>query len=290
MPHPATNLPDLPRHVVDQMVGMALAEDLGLVGDLTSQATLPAEAVAECVIIAREPGCIAGLPLAEAAFRLVGPGVRFEAALADGSSFAPGDRIATIAGPARLVLSAERVALNFLTHLSGIATLTRRFVEAVDGTGARICDTRKTLPGLRAIQKYAVRCGGGSNHRYGLSDAVLIKDNHIAVAGSVTAALDAARANLGHLVAVEIEVDTLAQLEEALAAGARIVLLDNMDNDTLRRAVALNAGRAVLEASGRVRLERVRSIAETGVDFISTSQITAAAPPIALGLDIDIRT
>ena len=286
----AAFLPDLPPHVVDNAVRAALAEDLGLAGDLTSGATLPRDAIANAAIVAREAGVTAGLPLAAAAFRLIGDGVRFAPAVADGAAIAPGDVVTRISGPARLVLSAERTALNFLTHLSGIATLTRAYVEAVAGTGARITDTRKTLPGLRALEKYAVRCGGGSNHRFGLGDAVLIKDNHIAVAGGVTQALAAAKANLGHLVAVEIEVDTLAQLEEALAAGARIVLLDNMDNDMLRRAVAINAGRAVLEASGGVRLERVRAIAETGVDFISTSQITAAAPPIDLGLDIAIRT
>jgi nicotinate-nucleotide pyrophosphorylase (carboxylating) len=291
MPAPSTGfLPELPQHVVDSAVRMALTEDLGLAGDLTSQSTLPPDSVATAAIVSRESGVIAGLPLAAAAFRLIGDGIRFEPALSDGAPIQPGDAIARVAGPARLVLSAERVALNFLTHLSGVASLTRRYVDAVAGTDARICDTRKTTPGLRALEKYAVRCGGGSNHRFGLDDAVLIKDNHIAVAGGVTAVLEATRANLGHLVAVEIEVDTLAQLEEALAAGARIVLLDNMDTDTLRRAVAINAGRAVLEASGGVKLASVRAIAETGVDFISTSQITAAAPPLDLGLDIDIRT
>jgi len=283
-------LPELPQHVAESAVRIALAEDLGLAGDLTSQATLPAESVATCAIISREPGIIAGLPLAAAAFRLIGSGVRFEPLLADGAAITPGDVIAQVSGPARLVLSAERTALNFMTRLSGVATLTRRYVDAIAGTDTRICDTRKTTPGLRALEKYAVRCGGGANHRFSLDDAVLIKDNHIAVAGSVTAVLKAAKANLGHLVAVEIEVDSLDQLEEALAAGARIVLLDNMDIETLKRAVALNAGRAVLEASGGVKLERVRAIAETGVDFISTSQITAAAPPLDFGLDIDIRT
>jgi nicotinate-nucleotide pyrophosphorylase (carboxylating) len=194
-----------------------------------------------------------------------------------------------VSGPARQVMSAERVALNFLNHLSGIATLTRTYADAVEGTNARICDTRKTIPGLRAFQKYAVRCGGGANHRYGLDDAILIKDNHIAVAGGVTAAYRAAAAFAGHLVAIEIEVTTLSELEEALAAGARIVLLDNMDNDLLRQAVVLNSGRARLEASGNVKLDRVRSIAETGVDFISTSQITMGAKPLDLGLDVTIE-
>jgi len=282
--------PVLPPHIVDVAVRAALAEDLGLAGDLTSQATLPPGAVATAAIVSREPGIVAGLPLATAAFRLIGDGVKFEPLLADGAAISPGDVIARVAGPARLVLSAERTALNFLTHLCGIATLTAAFVDAIAGTGAKITDTRKTLPGLRALEKYAVRCGGGSNHRFGLGDAVLIKDNHIAVAGGVRQVLDAAKANLGHLVAVEIEVDTLAQLEGALAAGAKIVLLDNMDVETLTRAVAINAGRAVLEASGGVKLDRVRAIAQTGVDYISTSQITAAAPPLDLGLDIEIRT
>jgi nicotinate-nucleotide pyrophosphorylase len=197
--------------------------------------------------------------------------------------------VADVYGPARLVMSAERVALNFLNPLSGIATLTRAFTDAVAGTGAQICDTRKTTPGLRAFQKYAVRCGGGANHRYGLDDAILIKDNHIAVAGGVAAAYGAAAAYAGHLVAIEIEVTTLEELAQALEAGARVVLLDNMDNETLKKAVALNAGRAKLEASGGVKLDRVRSIAETGVDYISTSQITLSAPPLDLGLDVVIR-
>jgi nicotinate-nucleotide pyrophosphorylase (carboxylating) len=276
----------LPRHLVERAVADALAEDLGLAGDLTSQAVLTPTAVATASLAAREAGVIAGLDLAAAAFRLVGDGVVFTPRVADGDRIDIGGVVATVAGPARLVMSAERVALNFLNHLSGIATLTRRYVDAVAGTGAQICDTRKTTPGLRAFEKYAVRCGGGANHRYALDDAILIKDNHIAVTGSVTAAYRAAEAFAGHLVAIEIEVQSLAELEEALAAGARVILLDNMDNDLLRQAVAINAGRARLEASGGVRLERVRSIGETGVDYISTSQITMAAQPLDLGLDV----
>ncbi|HTO27796.1 MAG TPA: carboxylating nicotinate-nucleotide diphosphorylase [Devosia sp.] len=279
----------LPRLLVDRAVAAALEEDLGLAGDLTSQATLAPQARATASLAAREPGVIAGLDLAAAAFRLVGDDVRFTPALADGDRVVAGGLVATVAGPARLVMSAERVALNFLNHLSGIATLTREYADAVEGTGAQICDTRKTTPGLRAFQKYAVRCGGGANHRYSLDDAILIKDNHIAVAGSVTAAYWAAEAFAGHLVAIEIEVTTLAELEEALAAGARVVLLDNMDNDLLRQAVAINGGRAKLEASGGVKLERVRSIGETGVDYISTSQITMAAKPLDLGLDVVVE-
>lgn len=278
----------LPRLLVDRAVAAALEEDLGLAGDLTSQATLAVEARATATLSAREPGVIAGLDLADAAFRLVGDGVRFDRKLNDGDRIEAGGVVAEISGPARLVMSAERVALNFLNHLSGIATLTRLYADAVDGTGASICDTRKTTPGLRAFQKYAVRCGGGSNHRYALDDAILIKDNHIAVAGSVTAAYKSAEAFAGHLVAIEIEVTSLAELEEALAAGARFIMLDNMDNDLLRQAVAINTGRAKLEASGGVKLERVRSIAETGVDYISTSQITMGAKPLDLGLDVTI--
>jgi nicotinate-nucleotide pyrophosphorylase (carboxylating) len=284
-----TALPaQLPRLLVDRAVAAALEEDLGLAGDLTSQATLAPDAVASAVLSAREPGVIAGLDLAETAFRLVGDGVRFTRRLRDGDRVTAGGVVAEISGPARLVMSAERVALNFLNHLSGIATLTRTYADAIEGTDAKICDTRKTTPGLRAFQKYAVRCGGGANHRYALDDAILIKDNHIAVAGSVTAAYKAAEAFAGHLVAIEIEVTTLAELEEALAAGARVIMLDNMDDDLLRQAVAINAGRAKLEASGGVKLERVRSIAETGVDYISTSQITMGAKPLDLGLDVTI--
>jgi nicotinate-nucleotide pyrophosphorylase (carboxylating) len=279
----------LPRLLVDRAVAAALEEDLGLAGDLTSQATLTPQARATARLSTREAGVVAGLDLAAAAFRLVGDGVTFTPQLADGDRVAAGGLVATVSGPARLVMSAERVALNFLNHLSGIATLTREYADAVAGTGAQICDTRKTTPGLRAFQKYAVRCGGGANHRYSLDDAILIKDNHIAVAGGVAAAYRAAAAFAGHLVAIEIEVTSLTELEEALAAGARIVLLDNMDNEMLRQAVTINAGRARLEASGGVKLERVRSIGETGVDYISTSQITMAAKPLDLGLDVVVE-
>jgi nicotinate-nucleotide pyrophosphorylase (carboxylating) len=278
----------LPRLLVERAVAAALEEDLGLAGDLTSQATLSPNATATATLSAREPGVIAGLDLAAAAFRLVGDGVRFNPAVIDGDRVEAGGVVATVSGPARLVMSAERVALNFLNHLSGIATLTREYADAVAGTGAQICDTRKTTPGLRAFEKYAVRCGGGANHRYSLDDAILIKDNHIAVAGSVTAAYQAAEAFAGHLVAIEIEVTTLKEFQDALAAGARVVLLDNMSNDLLRQAVTINAGRAKLEASGGVKLDRVRSIGETGVDYISTSQITMAAKPLDLGLDVEI--
>jgi nicotinate-nucleotide pyrophosphorylase (carboxylating) len=279
---------DLPALLVEAAVRTAFTEDFGLAGDLTSQATLRKDASATATLSTREAGVIAGLPLVAAAFRMIGESVTFEASRRDGDRVAPGDVVGHVWGNARQVMSAERTALNFINHLSGIATLTRKFVDAVEGTGARICDTRKTTPGLRALQKYAVRCGGGWNHRFALDDAILIKDNHIAVAGSAAAAYRTAREFAGHLVAIEIEVTSLRELEEVLEAGATIVLLDNMDNDTLRQAVALNKGRARLEASGGVKLDRVRSIAETGVDYISTSQITMAAPPLDLGLDVTI--
>jgi nicotinate-nucleotide pyrophosphorylase (carboxylating) len=280
--------PQLPKVVIERAVRAALEEDLGLAGDLTSQATLSPSAWAKAQMATREDGVIAGLDVAAAAFALIGDGVTFTPKVSDGARVVKGDVIATVEGPARLVMSAERVALNFVNHMSGIATLTRTYADQVAGTKAQICDTRKTTPGLRAFQKYAVKCGGGANHRYALNDAILIKDNHIAVAGSVTTAYKAAEAFAGHLVAIEIEVGTLVELEEALAAGARVIMLDNMDNDLLLQAVAINAGRAKLEASGRVQLDRVRSIAETGVDYISTSQITMGAKPLDLGLDIEV--
>jgi nicotinate-nucleotide pyrophosphorylase (carboxylating) len=283
-----TAIAELPRHLVDRAVLAALEEDLGLAGDLTSLATLPATANASAVLSAREPGIIAGIGLVSAAFRLIGEGVTFEPKVRDGARIAAGDVVGHVWGNARQVMSAERTALNFINHLSGIATYTRAFVDAIEGTGARICDTRKTIPGLRAFQKYAVRCGGGWNHRFALDDAILIKDNHVAVAGGAGKAYRAARAMAGHLVAIEIEVTTLDELAEVLEAGATLILLDNMDNQTLRQAVMLNAGRARLEASGGVKLDRVRSIAETGIDYISTSQITMGAKPLDLGLDVEI--
>ncbi|WP_421724488.1 carboxylating nicotinate-nucleotide diphosphorylase [Bauldia sp.] len=281
-----TELPVLPRLLVDDVVAAALKEDLGRAGDITSDATIPAEARASGTIAARTPGVIAGVPLAAATFRAVDPAVRFVVECGDGAAVGAGDGIARIDGPARTILAAERVALNFLGHLSGIATATRDLVERVAHTGARICDTRKTTPGLRALEKYAVRCGGGANHRFGLDDAVLIKDNHIAVAGGVAAAIEAARAFAGHLVKVEVEVDTLEQLHAAMAAEPDAVLLDNMTPDTLRAAVAIIDGRAIAEASGNVTRETVAAIAETGVDRISSGWITHSAPSLDVGLDV----
>ncbi len=279
---------ELPRLIVEDAVRAALLEDLGRAGDITSLATIPATATARAVIAARKPGVVAGLACAEAAFRLLDDGIRFTAEAADGDRVLPGAVLARLDGPARPMLSAERVALNFLGHLCGVATATAALVAAVGGTGARITCTRKTTPGLRAFEKFAVRCGGGSNHRLGLDDAILIKDNHIAVAGGVALAIERGRAYAGHLVKVEVEVDTLEQLAEALTAGPDAVLLDNMAPPLLREAVALVNGAAITEASGNVTLDTVRAIAETGVDYISSGWITHSAPTLDIGLDIAI--
>ena len=274
--------------LIDEAVRAALHEDLGRAGDITSQATIPASASAQAVIATRHAGVIAGLPLARAAFRLMDPALVFASGMEDGVHVKPGDIIARITGPARSLLSAERVALNYMGRLSGIATLTARYVALTAHTRARICCTRKTTPGLRAFEKYAVRCGGGMNHRYGLDDAYLIKDNHIAVCGGVVAALRAAKAAAGHLVKIEIEVDTLDQLREVIAEGADVVLLDNMKPNILREAVVLVAGRLKTEASGGVSLATVKAIAETGVDMISVGALTHSASVLDLGLDIAI--
>jgi nicotinate-nucleotide pyrophosphorylase (carboxylating) len=282
-------LPALSPFLVEKVVRAALEEDLGRAGDVTTQAIIPAATSASAVIAAREDGVIAGLPLAREAFRLMDARVVFEPRVADGDRIAKDDIIADVSGPAHAILSAERVALNFLGRLSGVASLTSQYAERITHTKARICDTRKTTPGLRALEKYAVRCGGGANHRFGLDDAVLIKDNHIAVAGGVSAALRAAKAHVGHLVKIEIEVDTLAQLAEALDEGADAVLLDNMPVAQLREAVALVGGRLLCEASGGVTLETVAQIAETGVDLISVGALTHSARTLDLGLDIKAR-
>ncbi|MEX0971316.1 MAG: carboxylating nicotinate-nucleotide diphosphorylase [Paracoccaceae bacterium] len=280
--------PYLPPVLITPAVAAALIEDLGAAGDITTLATLAPDAVAAAVMNSRAHGVIAGMELARAAFGAMQAGLVFEALVADGDTVMPGQDIARISGNARAIMSAERVALNYLCHMSGIASHTAQFVAAVAGTKAQVCDTRKTTPGLRAFEKYAVRCGGGSNHRFGLDDAVLIKDNHIAVAGGVRAAVAQARAYAGHLVAIEVEVDRLNQLAEALDMGVAAVLLDNMTTAQLREAVALNVGRAKLEASGGVTLDTVAEIAATGVDYISTSRITMAAGTLDIGLDIDL--
>jgi nicotinate-nucleotide pyrophosphorylase (carboxylating) len=283
-------LAPLPQLLIEPIVRAALAEDLGRAGDITTEATIPAEAKARVVIRAREDGRIAGLDCARMAFRLMDPNLRVAVQIPDGSDVMPGDVVAAIEGSARAIITGERVALNFLGHLSGIATATRQIARAIEGTSARVCCTRKTTPGLRALEKYAVRAGGGMNHRFGLDDAVLIKDNHIAVAGGVRTAIERARARAGHMVKVEVEVDTLDQLEEALATGVEVVLLDNMAPDELARAVKLVAGRAITEASGRVTAATAPAIAAAGVDLISCGWITHSAPCLDLGLDFDALT
>lgn len=275
--------------VVENAVRAALEEDLGRAGDITSAATIPENRKATAKLVARKPGVIAGLACAAEAFRQLDPNVSFQARTRDGERAAARQPLAEIAGDARAILSAERVALNFMTHLSGVATLTAAYAAKIAHTKAKIIDTRKTTPGLRALEKYAVRCGGGVNHRIGLDDAVLIKDNHIAVAGGIAPVLQAARAAVGHLVKIEIEVDTLDQFAEVLkAGGADVVMLDNMDPAVMKRAVEMNAGKLVLEASGGVSLETVAKIAESGIDVISVGALTHSAPTLDIGLDIEI--
>ena len=278
-------VPPLPDLMLEPLVRSALLEDLGRAGDLTTDAIVPADAQAELRLVARQEGVLAGLDMARLAFRALDAQSRFEPVLRDGSELAPGQEIARIHGSARAILTAERVALNYLCHLSGVATATASIARAIADTGARVTCTRKTMPGLRALQKYAVRVGGGSNHRFGLDDAVLIKDNHIALAGGVAEALARARAGVGHMVQIQLEVDTLEQLEVALSLGVEVVLLDNMDLDTLRTAVSMARGRAVTEASGRITPETARAVAETGVDQIAVGWITHSARVLDIGLD-----
>jgi nicotinate-nucleotide pyrophosphorylase (carboxylating) len=274
---------------IEEAVARALAEDLGRAGDVTSIATVPAGLAARAVVAARHAGVIAGLPLVEAAFRKLDPEVRLTAHGRDGSAVAAKTVLMGVEGNARALFGAERVALNFLGHLSGIATATAAFVRLIAGTGARVCCTRKTTPGLRALEKYAVRCGGGFNHRFGLDDAILIKDNHIAVAGGIGAVLARARAVSGHLVKIEIEVDTLDQLREVLDTGlADAVLLDNMDPATLKAAVGLVAGRLVTEASGGITQASAAAIAATGVDYLSSGAITHSSVNLDVGLDMEM--
>ena len=283
--HPEAFLSPL---AIDQAVCRALDEDLGRAGDITSIATIPETTQAHAVLIARQAGVIAGLPLAVATFQKLSPDLNIRAHVRDGANVVEGLPVLTISGRARAVLAGERTALNFVGRLSGIATLTSDYVRRAAGTNLRICCTRKTTPGLRALEKYAVRCGGGFNHRFGLDDAILIKDNHIAVAGGVRAVRERARAQAGHLVKIEIEVDTLAQLREVLDTGlADVVLLDNMDVATLTEAVKLANGRVVLEASGGVTLASIAKIAATGVDYVSSGALTHSAPNFDVALDID---
>jgi nicotinate-nucleotide pyrophosphorylase (carboxylating) len=271
--------------LVEPIVRRALEEDIGRAGDLTSDLIIPEDQSGSARLVGRAPGTVAGLLCVECAFQVLDVSARLDATLQDGCRLAPGETIATVSGRTRAILGAERVALNFLGHLSGIATATRQLVDAVAGTGARIVCTRKTTPGLRVLEKYAVRCGGGFNHRFGLDDAVLIKDNHIAAASGIRPAVERVRRGVGHMIEIEVEVDTLDQLEEALSLGVRTVLLDNMNPAEMRSAVQRAAGRAVLEASGGITIETVRAVAETGVDYISSGAITHSARYLDVALD-----
>lgn len=273
--------------LVEPVVRAALLEDLGRAGDLTTDAIVPEGAQTSGAIRARKPGVLCGLPCAVTAFRLLDPAMEISTKLADGAKLAPGDTVATIRGSARAILTAERTALNFLGRLSGIATATSRLVRLCEGTSAKVVDTRKTTPNLRVLEKYAVRMGGGMNHRFGLDDAVLIKDNHVAYAGGIGAAVAAVRDRVGHLVKIELEVDSIEQLREGLAAGAHVILLDNFSPEQMREAVKIVAGKAILEASGNITEASIRAIAETGVDIISSGWITHSSPNLDLGLDFD---
>lgn len=276
----------LPVHVVDELVQRTLAEDLGLAGDVTTTAAIDAAARGTAEILARQAGTIAGLEVALAVFPSLDANVTSRPEAADGDQVGAGTVLARIHGPTRALLTGERAALNLLGHASGIATATRAAVAAVAGTSARVIDTRKTTPGLRALEKHAVRCGGGHNHRFGLFDAVMLKDNHLVAAGGIAAAVAAVRARVGHTVHVEVEVDHLEQVQEALAAGADSILLDNLGDDELAAAVALVAGRAVTEASGGITPERAAAVARTGVDLISLGWLTHSAPRLDVALDL----
>jgi nicotinate-nucleotide pyrophosphorylase (carboxylating) len=271
--------------LIEPIVRHALEEDLGRAGDITSELTIAADSHSSAKLVARKGGTIAGLIAAECAFRLVDPELKFETRVPDGTTVQAGTVLATIDGHSRAILTGERVALNFTGHLSGVATATRALVDAVADSKARIVCTRKTTPGLRVLEKYAVRCGGGFNHRFGLDDAVLIKDNHLVAAGGIKSALARVRAGLGHMAKIELEVDSLAQLEEALGLGVDTILLDNMRPEDMKRAVALAQGRATLEASGNITLSTVRAVAGTGVDYISSGAITHSAPNLDVALD-----
>ncbi|MEG0974538.1 MAG: carboxylating nicotinate-nucleotide diphosphorylase [Comamonas sp.] len=281
----ALPVPPLPDVMLEPMVRMALLEDLGRAGDLTTDTIVPVGATDELRLVARQEGILAGLDLARLAFTLMDASMVFTASVQDGTVLAPGMEIARIRGKSRAILTAERTALNYLCHLSGVASATYSIAEAIKPFGTRVTCTRKTMPGLRALQKYAVRVGGGSNHRFGLDDAVLIKDNHIALAGDVATAVGRARAGVGHMVKIELEVDTLAQLEVALQLGVDVVLLDNMSLDELRTAVAMCKGRAITEASGRITPDTAPAVAATGVDQIAVGWLTHSARVLDIGLD-----
>lgn len=280
--------PRLDKVLLQPLVEAALTEDLGRRGDVTSQATIPADKQAQLQIRARQAGVICGMDLARLAFALIDEHIEFSGQVIDGQSVAAGAILATVRGNARHLLTAERTALNFMTHLSGIATATRQIVDTVADYPAQITCTRKTIPGLRTLQKYAVRCGGGRNHRLGLDDMILIKDNHIAIAGDITTAIQQAQDFAGHLIPIEVEVDTLGQLELALDAGVSLVLLDNMAPNLLRQAVILCQGRAKTEASGGITPESVLAVAKTGVDFIAMGYLTHSTTALDIGLDFSV--
>ena len=280
---------EIPNFDLGEFVQRVLAEDLGTGGDVTSNATIAAEARFSATMNCREPIVVAGLEIAISFFRALDPDVEIAKLVEDGEAVAAGTMLLRLSGKAREMLTAERSALNTLQHLSGIATLTRRYVDTIDGTGAILLDTRKTIPGLRALEKYAARMGGAQNHRMRLDDGLLIKDNHVGVAGGVAEAVSAAKA-YGSGLPIQVEVDRIDQIEPALAAGAERLLLDNMKPDVLRQAVELVAGRVPLEASGGVNLETIRGIAETGVNYISVGRITQSAPAVDIGLDYVLRT
>ncbi|MFN3888913.1 MAG: carboxylating nicotinate-nucleotide diphosphorylase [Beijerinckiaceae bacterium] len=274
----------------DKAVRAALEEDLGRAGDITTLACIPAGRKAVAVLAPRKPGVICGLAVAEAAFRIVDPNVTFEYLAADGDHIdTPRTAVARISGDARAILTAERTALNFISHMSGVATATSKLVALTKHTKAKVICTRKTTPNLRALEKYAVRCGGGMNHRFGLDDAVLIKDNHIAVCGGIAQALKAAKAYAGHMVKIEIEVDNLEQLKEVIAEGADVVLFDNMSPEDMRKGVEMIAGRMKTEASGGISAESARAVAESGVDMLSSGALTHSSPILDIGLDIEIE-
>lgn len=278
-------IPPLPTVMIEPLVRATLLEDLGRAGDITSDAIVPADQQTRTALVARKPGVVAGLDFATTAFHLMDPSISIRIEREDGTRLAPGDTIATLSGPARGILTAERTALNFLCHLSGVATATRGVVDAIAGHRTHVVCTRKTLPGLRTAQKYAVRVGGGSNHRFGLDDAILIKDNHIAIAGGIRPAVERVRAHAGHMVKIELEVDTLDQLDDALALRIDAVLLDNMDPATLRQAVSKVDGRMITEASGGIRPETAVAIAASGVDLMSIGWLTHSAQALDIGLD-----
>lgn len=281
----ALPVPSLPDVMLEPLVRMALLEDLGRAADLTTDTIVPADAMGELRLVARQDGILAGLDLARLAFVLMDARMEFDVRCADGTLLQPGMEIARIRGKSRAILTAERTALNYLCHLSGVASATHSIAEAIKPFGTRVTCTRKTMPGLRALQKYAVRVGGGSNHRFGLDDAVHIKDNHIALAGDVATAVGRARAGVGHMVKIELEVDTLAQLDVALQLGVDVVLLDNMGLDDLRTAVGMCKGRAITEASGRITSETAAAVAATGVDQIAVGWLTHSARVLDIGLD-----